>query len=182
MRQRLLSLQFVVGRGGLSPKGLFDGFAQGSYAQEMAVREFIFFNVFQVAFGQDEGVEAHLGRFFDAAQGLRDAAYVAGKADFAHDDGPAVHGDIPQAGVDGQGYGQVRCGLSQAQAADDVDIDVLAPQRYAQAFFQDGQKDDQAVIVHARCCPPRDGEDGMGRQGLDFTEHGPHPVEDSGHG
>ena len=28
------------------------------------------FDVFQVAFGQDEGVEAHLGRFFDAAQGL----------------------------------------------------------------------------------------------------------------
>ncbi len=77
MRQRLFSLQFVVGRGGLSPKGLFDGFAQGGYAQEAAVRELAGFDVFQVAFGQDEGVEAHLGSFFDAAQGLRDAADVA---------------------------------------------------------------------------------------------------------
>ncbi len=129
------------------------------------------------AAGQHGGGEAELLRLPQAALGMRHLADLAGEADLAEVDRLGVGRPVGRGGDQGGGDGEVGGGLVDAEAAGDVEVDVVGPERQAAAGFEHRQQHRQPAAVPAHHLPARAAAGGGGEQRLDLDQHRPRALD-----
>ena len=98
-------------------------------------------------------------------------------------DGGQIVGDgrVPVGRSHRQHHRQVRPGLIQPQAADDIDIGVKCPHPQPRPLLRHSQKKHHAVEVEAVGGPPWHIGHGLGDQRLNLRQHGAGALHDAGH-
>jgi hypothetical protein len=101
---------------------------------------------------------------------MRHRPQPAGQADLAEDDRVGRHRHLGQRGDEGRGDGEVGGGLDDAQAAGDVEVDVVGADRKAAAGVEHREDHRQPGRIPADDGAARGAEQGRGDQRLDLDQ------------
>ena len=131
--------------------------------------------------GDYASLEAEAGDFRQTVAQLGHGAHLAREADFADGGEVGADGHVLPAGGHGQQRGEVRGGLVQLQAADDVYVCVAARDAHAAALFQHREQQHCAVVVDAVGVAAGVAVAGLGHEGLNLGQYWPRALHDAGH-